>query len=137
MASYVEAPNSSSLYNLHEPTNGIYGITRSDHVTNRPLAQQRFKHINQNTNSQSETNLPNLQNYSPTNLRTYSRLGSDSNILNLPLPIICCYIFFPSSFNDSFQKLPISFLYLQFRNGTYLKMKSYIVSYICKNSKSW
>lgn len=76
MASYIETPNSSSLYNLHEPNNGIYGMVHGDHVSNRQVsAQQRFKHINQNANSQSDTNLPNIQNYSPTNLKTYNRLG--------------------------------------------------------------
>lgn len=76
VASYIEAPNSSSLYNLHETTSGIYGMTHSEHISNRqPTAQQRFKHINQNANSQSDTNLPNLQNYSPTNIKAYSRLG--------------------------------------------------------------
>lgn len=76
MASYIEASNSSSLYNLHEPAGGIYGMSHSEHISNRqPVAQQRFKHINQNANSQSDTNLPNLQNYSPTNLKAYNRLG--------------------------------------------------------------
>lgn len=76
MASYIEGPNSSSLYNLHETNSGIYGVTHNEHISNRQISvQQRMRHVNQNANSQSDTNLSNAQNYSPTSLKAYNRLG--------------------------------------------------------------
>lgn len=73
---------SSSLYNVHDPPNGsaVYAMTRSEHLPpngshyapNRVL--QRFN--NTTMSSQSETNIPNLNNYSPPNFKLYSKLGN-------------------------------------------------------------
>ncbi|KAJ8940220.1 hypothetical protein NQ314_010782 [Rhamnusium bicolor] len=80
VTSYIEPPISSSMHSVHDPANGGYAMSRSEHVSNRPPAnQQRFKHFVPNVTSQSETNLPNLQSYSPTNFRvSYNRLDPNS-----------------------------------------------------------
>lgn len=73
---------SSSMYNVHDHSNGspLYNMTRSDHAqpTNgRELPYRHLSRFTTNTTigSQSETNIPNLNSYSPPNLRYYSRLG--------------------------------------------------------------
>lgn len=70
---------------MHEPVNGgsgtVYGMTRSDHVpttvnNHHVVMQQRLnQRFTTNVSSQSESNLPNLHNYSPNNFRQYNRLG--------------------------------------------------------------
>ncbi|XP_044748159.1 rho GTPase-activating protein 26 isoform X2 [Coccinella septempunctata] len=88
---YYEPPpignTSSSLYNVHEsPNNGIPNhIPRNDHVvSNNHTASNdrlhRYKNmVVSSVSSQSESNIPNLPSYSPTNLRSYSRLGPNSS----------------------------------------------------------
>lgn len=75
---------SSSAYTLHldddPPLNNggsVYDITRSEYHPNR---KPNIKLVYPNTCSQSETNIPNLQTYSPTNnMRSYnSRLDPHS-----------------------------------------------------------
>ncbi|KAJ8922523.1 hypothetical protein NQ315_007553 [Exocentrus adspersus] len=79
VTSYIEPPISSSMHSVHDPANGIYAMSRSEHVSNRPpTAQQRLKHYVPSVTSQSETNLPNLRSYSPTNFRAYNRLDPNS-----------------------------------------------------------
>lgn len=78
VTSYVEPPISSSMHSVHEPANGGYAMSRSDHISNRPPSQQRLKNYAASVTSQSETNLPNLRSYSPTSFRTYNRLGNYS-----------------------------------------------------------
>lgn len=87
MRTYCDVPTptniSSSLYNVHEPANGaVYTMSRSDHVpaappiNNHHVMQQRLnQRFSTNVTSQSESNLPNLHNYSPNNFRQYNRLG--------------------------------------------------------------
>ncbi|XP_074039459.1 GTPase regulator associated with FAK [Leptinotarsa decemlineata] len=79
VTSYIEPPISSSMYSVHEP-NGVYGMSRSELVSNRQQpTQQRFKPLVPSITSQSETNLPALQNYSPTSFRNpYGRLDPNS-----------------------------------------------------------
>lgn len=86
---YYEPPpsignTSSSLYNVHEsPNNGIpNNIPRNDHmapINNHAASNDRlhrYKHmVVSSVSSQSESNIPNLPSFSPTNLRSYSRLG--------------------------------------------------------------
>lgn len=88
MRTYCDVPTttniSSSLYNVHEPpaNGGVYGMTRSDHApvasvnNHHAVMQQRLnQRFPTNVSSQSESNLPNLHNYSPNNFRQYNRLG--------------------------------------------------------------
>ncbi|KAJ8982990.1 hypothetical protein NQ317_001431 [Molorchus minor] len=79
VTSYIEPPISTSMYSVHEPTNGGYPMSRSEHIPNRqPTTQQRLKHFMPTVTSQSETNLPNLRSCSPNSARTYSRLEPNS-----------------------------------------------------------
>lgn len=85
---YYETPPgtnlSSSLYNVHEPSNGgtTYPMSRSDHVSpsGQLLPQHRLiqRYSNTGISSQSESNIPNLRSFSPTNFKTYNRLEPNS-----------------------------------------------------------
>ncbi|KAL3265971.1 hypothetical protein HHI36_010159 [Cryptolaemus montrouzieri] len=90
---YYEPPappgnTSSSLYNVHEtPNNGISNnMSRNEHlipINNHGVSNDRlhrYKHmVMSSVNSQSESSIPNLPSFSPTNLRSYSRLGPNSS----------------------------------------------------------
>lgn len=71
---------SSSLYNVHDPSNGgLYTMARSDHMSptnGREYSLQRhWQRFNYtNLSSQSETNIPNLNNCSPPSFRYHGRL---------------------------------------------------------------
>lgn len=73
------------MYNVHDTSNGspIYNnISRNEHMTptnGRDLSSYRHlpRFTNSNLGSQSETNIPNLNNFShnATNFKLYTRLG--------------------------------------------------------------
>ncbi|XP_045478626.1 rho GTPase-activating protein 26 isoform X2 [Harmonia axyridis] len=89
---YYEPPPSStgttsSLYNVHDPSNSIPNnalrndptIPMNNHTTSNDRLH-RYKHmVMSSVTSQSESNIPNLPSFSPTNLRSYSRLGPNSS----------------------------------------------------------
>ncbi|KAF5300015.1 hypothetical protein FQR65_LT09271 [Abscondita terminalis] len=86
---YYESPPgtnlSSSLYNVHEPTNGTatYQMTRSEHISpnaSQHLPQHRViqRYNIPDISSRSESNIPNLRSFSPTNFKPYSRFEPNS-----------------------------------------------------------
>ncbi|KAK9875665.1 hypothetical protein WA026_009461 [Henosepilachna vigintioctopunctata] len=91
---YYEPPPSSgsmtsSMYSVRDPSpsNGIpNNVARNDHpapLTNHGVPNDRMHRYKQmvmsSVSSQSESNIPALPNFSPTNLRSYSRLGPNSS----------------------------------------------------------
>uniref|UniRef100_A0A1Y1LRF5 Rho GTPase-activating protein 26 n=1 Tax=Photinus pyralis TaxID=7054 RepID=A0A1Y1LRF5_PHOPY len=87
---YYETPPgtnlSSSLYNVHEPTNGgtSYSMTRSDHTspgTGQHLPQHRLiqRYATAGVSSQSESNIPNLRSFSPTSFKLYEPNSTSSS----------------------------------------------------------
>lgn len=90
---YYEPPTSntsSSLYSVHDARNSTNGSSvnvgiRSDHLTSvnnhAPSNErfQRYKNMVMSSVSQSESSIPNLPSFSPTSMRTYSRLGHNSS----------------------------------------------------------
>lgn len=73
---------SSSMYSVHEPTNpNVYGLSRSEHApTGRKIKKLPYKPMYvPNVCSQSESNIPNLQNCSPTRMFS-NRFGNYGKI---------------------------------------------------------
>ncbi|CAH1159775.1 unnamed protein product [Phaedon cochleariae] len=77
VTSYIEPPISSSMYSVHEPSNGGSGGGYGG-GGRQPAISRRFEHLAPAAASRSETHLPALQSYSPTNLRSYTRLDPNS-----------------------------------------------------------
>ncbi|RZC37155.1 rho GTPase-activating protein 26, partial [Asbolus verrucosus] len=79
----IPANMCSSLYNVHEPTNGGYphGMSRSEHLNPncQPIMHQKsIQRFMPTVSSQSESNIPNLPSHSPTYFRPFNRIIPNS-----------------------------------------------------------
>ncbi|CAG9860721.1 unnamed protein product [Phyllotreta striolata] len=75
VSAYVDPRKTSSMYSVHESSNGLYELSPRQ----APNPQRLKQLLQQNVVSQSETNLPALHNYSPPNFRPYAtRLETNS-----------------------------------------------------------
>lgn len=97
---YIEPHMSSSMYSVHEPTNPtLYALSRSEHIsTGKKIKKLPFKPAMVSTVcSQSESNIPNLQNFSPTRMIN-NRFGNQNDS---QWRIVLFYDFFVSEPNST------------------------------------
>lgn len=79
---YYEEPISTSMYSVHEPTNGGYPhvMSRSEIGPNcqAMMHQKAMQRFIPTVSSQSESNIPNLPSHSPTYIRPFNRISKQA-----------------------------------------------------------